>query len=72
MKRLFDPFDRNKTIEEMIYEVEDVYMFFMSIPLTDRKLPEITLIDHLMIKLKSTGSYTKAIAKWKTTAGERG
>ena len=67
MQQLLEPVDRNKKmIEELIYEIEDVQMFLMAIPSHDRKLPEITLIDYALMKLKSTGIYAKAIAKWKS------
>ena len=40
MKKLLEPFDRNRTIEEHIREIEDVQMFLMAIPLADRKIPK--------------------------------
>ena len=54
-KKLLEPFDRNKTIEELIQEIEDVQMFLMAIPSADRKLPKITLIDYAIMKLKTAG-----------------
>ena len=64
IKRLLDPFGRNRTIEELIREIEDVQMFLMAIPLADRKLPEITLIDYAIMILKTAGIYGKAIERW--------
>ena len=63
MRRLLEPFDRSRTIEELIREIEDIQMFLMSIPSGDRKLPEITLIDHALMKLQGTNLYSKEIER---------
>ena len=38
MRRFLEPFDRSRIIEELIREVEDIQMLFMSIPFGDRKI----------------------------------
>ena len=62
MRRLLDPFDRRRTIEELIQEIEDIRMFLITMPSGDRKLPEITLIDHALMN----NLYNKAIEWWQT------
>ena len=66
IRQLLDPFDRSRTIEELIREIEDIHMLLMSIPSGDRKLPEITLINHALMKLQGTNLYNKAIERWQT------
>ena len=63
MKNLLDPFDRNKPIKELIKDIEEVHMFLMSILNEERKLPDITLVDYGIMKLKDTRLYDKAIRK---------
>ena len=70
MRRLLEPFDRSRTIEELIREIEDIQMFLMSIPSGDRKLPEITLIDHALMKLQGTNLYSKAIERWQSVTSK--
>ena len=70
MKKLLEHFGQNSTIKELIQEIEDVQMFLMAIPSADRKLPEITLIDHAIMKLKTVGIYGKAIERWTAVASK--
>ena len=64
MQILLNQFDKNWTIEELIWEIEYVQMFLMATPSEDHKLPEITLIDYRTMKLKGMDMYNTVLDQW--------
>ena len=52
-------------IEVMLQSLEEVKFFLLASPEENRKLTEVNLINHDLIKLSETGGfYTKALEKW--------
>ena len=57
--------DRMQPIEVMLRGIEEVQMFLLASPDKGRRLSEVNLIDHALIKLSETGCmYTKALETW--------
>ncbi len=56
--------DRLASIEVILHNLKEAQMFLLANPGKDRTLKEMELITHGLIKLLTTGLYTKAIEKW--------